>query len=200
MNVIKSYFKWKSTPQKRMGTNLIVLHHAEAKFCTVQDIHQWHLQNGWSGIGYHFFVAKNGMIYEGRPIDTIGAHCLNYNSYSIGICAEGDYETDTMPDLQKASLKELLQNLQKLYPDCEIKGHKELNDTKCPAENYPLEEIKVSYRQNYTPTLADDLRVLMDNDIIKSPAYWKEKAVDGLLVNGEYVRILIQNMAKKLRG
>ena len=46
---------------RRSATKRIILHHAEASNCTVQDIHRWHLNNGWSGIGYHFFVRKDGL-------------------------------------------------------------------------------------------------------------------------------------------
>ena len=79
---------------KRTKTNLIVLHHAAAKSCSVQDVHRWHLDRGWSGIGYHFFVRKDGTVWRGRPEDRVGAHTVNYNSRSIGICFEGNFELE----------------------------------------------------------------------------------------------------------
>lgn len=33
-------------------TDTIVLHHAAHTNCTVEDIHKWHLDQGWAGIGY----------------------------------------------------------------------------------------------------------------------------------------------------
>ena len=63
--------------------NKIILHHAEASSCTVYDIHNWHIKNGWTGIGYHYFIRKDGNIYKGRPENAIGAHCINNNSSSI---------------------------------------------------------------------------------------------------------------------
>lgn len=56
------------------ATRRIILHHAAAVTCTPQQVHQWHLANGWTGIGYHFFVRKDGTVYRGRPEDTVGAH------------------------------------------------------------------------------------------------------------------------------
>ena len=84
MDIKKHNLKF-SSMNTRVKTTLLVLHHAAATTCTVEDIHRWHIDNGWSGIGYHFFVRKDGTVYEGRPIDKVGAHAYNYNSISIGI-------------------------------------------------------------------------------------------------------------------
>ena len=44
--------------------------------------------NGWSDIGYHFFIEKDGYLRKGRPLCTQGAHCKGYNDY-VGICLQG---------------------------------------------------------------------------------------------------------------
>lgn len=36
---------------------------------SVAVIRNWHLENGWSDIGYHYFIRKDGVIQEGRPIE-----------------------------------------------------------------------------------------------------------------------------------
>ena len=56
MNIIEKNYKWNGNLKNRKSTNRIILHHAESKSCTADDIHSWHLANGWAGIGYHFFV------------------------------------------------------------------------------------------------------------------------------------------------
>jgi len=127
---------------KRSKTDLIVLHHAAATSCTVQDVHRWHLDNGWSGIGYHFFIRKDGTVWRGRPEDRVGAHTVNYNSRSIGICFEGNFEKEPMPDFQKAAGLELIAYLKGKYPIKEIKGHGELKSTACPGNFFPLAEMK----------------------------------------------------------
>jgi N-acetylmuramoyl-L-alanine amidase len=77
-----------------------------------------------------------------RMIDvSLCAHCLGYNTNSIGICAEGNFMNEAMPEVQKQALKELIQNLKGKYK-VGIKGHKELNATDCPGTNYPLDELK----------------------------------------------------------
>lgn len=79
MNIIEKTYKWASKLSKRKSTKRIILHHAEAVKCTADDIHKWHLNNGWAGIGYHFFVRKDGSIYRGRPEDTLGSHAKGAN-------------------------------------------------------------------------------------------------------------------------
>ncbi|ADQ04412.1 N-acetylmuramoyl-L-alanine amidase family 2 [Caldicellulosiruptor owensensis OL] len=147
MNIIKPNLKFRGTLQKRALTKYIVLHHADASKATVQDIHRWHLQKGWAGIGYHFYVRKNGEVYEGRPIATIGAHCLGHNSWSVGICAEGKYNSEIMPPKQKQALIELINYVKKLYPAAKVVGHRNLMATDCPGENYPLSEFKSQFNK-----------------------------------------------------
>ena len=127
---------------KRAKTDIIVLHHAAAKTCSVDDVHRWHLDRGWSGIGYHFFIRKDGTIWRGRPEDRVGAHTVDYNSRSIGICFEGNFELEPMPDFQKAAGLELIVYLLGKYTIKSIKGHGELKATACPGKYFPLAEMK----------------------------------------------------------
>ena len=62
MQIIEKTYNWKSGLSKRTKIDEIVLHHADAKECSVDDIHSWHLQRGWSGVGYYFLVRKDGRI------------------------------------------------------------------------------------------------------------------------------------------
>ncbi|EPY2274955.1 peptidoglycan recognition protein family protein [Clostridium sporogenes] len=121
---------------------MIILHHAEASGCSIQDIHSWHLNNGWSGCGYNYFIKKDGFIYKGRPDNAIGAHCLSYNGVSIGICMEGRFNVEEMGAAQYKSLKDLTRCLQNKYNISKIYGHRELNETECPGKNFPLHRIK----------------------------------------------------------
>ena len=153
MQIIEEKYNWSGVFSNRSKTDYIVLHHAEAVKCTAQDVHSWHRANGWTGIGYHFFVRKDGTIYCGRPINVVGAHVQGMNSCSVGICAEGDYHTKekTMPQAQKKSIIELCQYLKKnYYPNAKIVGHREIGDSNCPGRYYPLDEIK---NMKYTEVL-----------------------------------------------
>lgn len=142
MNIIQSNVNFKSNMAYGNKPDTIVLHHAEISKCSVYDIHQWHLANGWAGIGYHYFVNKKGQIYTGRPENAVGAHCLGMNDHSIGICAEGSYMKETMLEVQKQAIVDLGQYIKDKYKMTKIGGHKEFYDTNCPGTNYPLKDIK----------------------------------------------------------
>nr|WP_269206495.1 N-acetylmuramoyl-L-alanine amidase [Clostridium botulinum] len=143
INIIDENLKFKSLTY---GNNpqIGLLHHAEWSNCSVKDIHRCHIvDKGWSGIGYHYFVRKDGRIYKGRPDNAIGAHCKSHNTNTLGICAEGDYMKESMPAAQKQAIIALCIYLKKKYPAIVFKGHKEAPySTNCPGVNYPLQEIK----------------------------------------------------------
>ncbi|MET7040288.1 N-acetylmuramoyl-L-alanine amidase [Clostridium botulinum] len=141
MYIINSNLKFRGLTYDN-NPKMIILHHAEASSCKVEDIHSWHLNNGWSGCGYHYFIKKDGAIYKGRPDNVIGAHCLSYNGVSIGVCMEGRFNVEGMGGVQYNSLKELTCYLQNKYNLNKIYGHRELNQTDCPGKNFPLHRIK----------------------------------------------------------
>lgn len=155
MYIIETNLQWREQLQTGNNPTLIVLHHADASSCTIYDIHQWHLNNGWSGCGYHFFVRKDGNIFRGRPENTIGAHTLGHNMNSLGICAEGNFELEYMPDVQKNSLIDLCEYLHNKYSITDIKRHSELFSTECPGRNYPFDYIKSSVlKGNQGPSIS----------------------------------------------
>ncbi len=107
---------------------------------SVAQIETWHRQRGFHlGIGYHYVVRRNGQVENGRPEWMIGAHCVDHNSHSIGVCYEGGLDADgeyadTRTDAQKASLRSLLEDLHRRYPRAIIVGHHDLNPHKaCPC-------------------------------------------------------------------
>ena len=104
------------------------------------QIDTWHRQRGFHlGIGYHYVVRRNGEIEPGRPEYMVGAHCLNHNKHSIGVCYEGGLDArgqsaDTRTPEQKAAMLRLLLELHQRYPRAVIVGHHDLNPMKpCPC-------------------------------------------------------------------
>lgn len=143
MKVIETDWNWKNGLSVRPYTKYVVLHHAAARVCSPYQVDSWHKANGWSSIGYHFFIRKDGTIYRGRPEWAVGAHASGKNSESIGVCVEGNYDLETnMPTLQKNAIKDVLSYLKDKYPKAGIKGHKEVGATGCPGKYYPLQEMK----------------------------------------------------------
>ena len=129
---------------KRKSTRRIILHHAAAKTCNAATIHRWHKDRGWSGIGYHFLVRKNGRVERGRPENMVGAHASGSNSDSIGICFEGNFMTETMKPEQLKAGQELVSYLKKKYGVTKVQKHSDVGSTSCPGKNFPFSKITAS--------------------------------------------------------
>ena len=90
-------------------------------------------------IGYHYYITRDGVVHEGRPIEKVGAHCEGHNSHSIGVCYEGGLDAngkpaDTRTDAQRKALKSLIEDLHQRFPKALIVGHHDLNPNKaCPG-------------------------------------------------------------------
>jgi len=92
------------------------------------------------GIGYHYYIERDGQVYQTRDEAEIGIHARHYNAHSIGICYEGGLDekgqaTDTRTPEQRAALIALLRSLKIDYPNAEIMGHRELEGVHkdCPS-------------------------------------------------------------------
>lgn len=119
----------------------IILHCSatkEGQNFKAKDIDAWHKQRGFKGIGYHYVIDLDGTVEIGRPEDEIGAHCLNHNARSIGICYIGGLDTagkakDTRTPQQKAALVKLVADLKLKYPNATVDGHNEFANKACPC-------------------------------------------------------------------
>ena len=149
-------YKWNGPLAKRNSTKYIILHH-RAGNGDAESIHNLHLSWGWTGFGYHFYVRKDGSVYRGRPIEMVGAHCKGQNSYSVGICFEGNFENEKMSEAQKKAGKELVAYIKRIYPNAEVKRHKDFDSTACPGKNFPFEEIKKGSSASTKLTSAKDI-------------------------------------------
>ena len=120
---------------------MIVLHHTGGADLDVsaREIHRWHQGNGWAGIGYHYVIRKDGTIEQGRPMETVGAHCYGENDHTVGVNLVGNFEDYVPTDAQIASARRLLAALCRNYgfapSRTTIFGHRDFNATACPGQN-----------------------------------------------------------------
>ena len=112
----------------------------EGKNIPVETIRKWHVEgNGWSDIGYHFYIDLEGNIFKGRDIAKMGAHCKGHNRNSIGICycggveADGKTPKDTRNYQQTDALLCVLRTLQAMYPEAKIHSHNDFARKACPS-------------------------------------------------------------------
>ncbi len=92
-------------------------------------------------IAYHFLIAPNGTVYEGRPLKYQGAHAGGQNNVqNIGVCLLGNFEDHPGPAAQVRSLIQVLDRLRSTYriPRTKVLGHLDFNPpgnhhTDCPG-------------------------------------------------------------------
>ena len=121
----------------------IVIHHSltkDTESLSWDAIKRYHIDtNGWSDIGYHFYIDISGKIWKGRDIDKTGAHTKGHNRNSIGICYCGGVENDgktpkdTRTPEQKESLLHVLKTLMAMFPLATIYSHNEFANKACPS-------------------------------------------------------------------
>ncbi|TQV82749.1 N-acetylmuramoyl-L-alanine amidase [Exilibacterium tricleocarpae] len=98
---------------------------------------KWHVEdNGWSDVGYHFFITKNGDIQEGRNIEKIPIAQKGHNTGSIAICCHG-LKKDKFTQKQMDSVKALCKAITDAYTKkIRIRGHREVSSKECPVYDY----------------------------------------------------------------
>jgi hypothetical protein len=148
------------TPQTTTVTHLIVHHAAGTNnsndwAAVVRSIWDFHVNvNGWDDVGYNWLIDPNGVLYEGRGDNRLGAHFCGTNGGTMGVCVMGDY-TLVPPTAEAVST---LQNLL-TWKACDasidplgsafhnssgltlkrISGHRDGCATSCPGNSfYPM--------------------------------------------------------------
>ena len=127
----------------RMIDSVIIHHSASSIYTTVEQIRQWHLARGFSDIGYHLLIDYTGALHFGRPLKQAGAHCLNHNAHSIGICLVGYYEpdgskyfrepTDALLNCLKFTVEGLC-HARDLDVQLAVQPHRHYKNTACPGQ------------------------------------------------------------------
>lgn len=149
-----------TSPTPTDVTHMIVHHAAGTNSANdwaaiVRAIWDLHVNgNGWSDVGYNYLIDPNGVLYEGRGYNILGAHFCGMNTGTMGVCMMGNY-TDIEPT------SEALESLERLlaWKSCDIgadplgesyhnssngilkniSGHRDGCATACPGDSfYPL--------------------------------------------------------------
>lgn len=111
----------------------------------VREIRLWHTRdNGWSDIGYHFVIDRDGTVVPGRPLERVGAHTMGRNTGTVGVCLIGGFgasatdafEAHFTPSQDRA-LRALIADLQRKYGKLAVSGHNQWAAKGCPGFNAP---------------------------------------------------------------
>ena len=105
----------------------------EGSSLSVEELEKMHRRRGFRGIGYHYYIRRDGTVTNTRPLEVIGAHCKGNNAHSVGICYEGGLDArgnpkDTRTPEQRSAMHLLVAQLLKRFKNnvC-ICGHRDLS-------------------------------------------------------------------------
>ena len=107
----------------------------------VAAIRKWHVEDrGWSDIGYHWVIDRNGEVLPGRPEGKQGAHVRGHNRNTLGVSLIGGFggsAVDTFDDhftgAQRLALEKLIADIQKRHKITKLSGHNEYANKGCPC-------------------------------------------------------------------
>lgn len=102
----------------------------------------------WFDVPYHYYIAFDGAIAEGREIKFVGDTNTEYDPTGHALVVlEGNFETEEPSSEQKESLEKLTAWLASKWkvPESAIKAHNDYAATACPGEN--LKKLLPALRQ-----------------------------------------------------
>lgn len=115
----------------------------------IAAIRRYHVETkGWSDVGYHWFIRRDGTRQKGREEYVEGAHCKHggMNRKSIGVCFEGHHDLEQLTYEQVLSFLQLVKELFSRYPSMTIAnviGHREAGSPKtCPGTLVDCDRIR----------------------------------------------------------
>jgi N-acetylmuramoyl-L-alanine amidase len=124
-----------------MKVNKIVIHCADTfadMDIGLKEITQWHLQRGFSDVGYHYIIRRDGSVETGRSELVMGAHVQGHNHDSLGVCVVGGKARNgeqacNFTSAQWITLAKLTKALKDVH-QCDVVGHNDLDPSKtCPT-------------------------------------------------------------------
>lgn len=144
-----------------MHVNWVVLHCSASPYGNLDIVEEWHQENGWLGIGYHWLITNcysteedwiygkpdpsyDGLVHKGRDEKFQGAHVKGHNWETIGVCLIGGEDFGGFTSRQLESSVKLCNDIMQRYPSIQgVKGHYEFPTLKtCP-------DIDMGYYRNF---------------------------------------------------
>lgn len=141
---------WNALPAKNYKTHIpvrITVHHEGTKLEITDDapkkiiaIQRWGMgdEKKWADIPYHFLIAPNGNIYEGRNAYTVGETSTEYDPTGhLLICCLGNRNESPVPKQQLDALIQLIKygSVKYKIPLDSLSTHKNFSkQTTCPGK------------------------------------------------------------------
>lgn len=98
----------------------------------VADLKKEFKDKGWKNPGYHYVVLADGSIEQMLSEEQVSNGVKGYNSTSVNVAYTGGIDgrgksTDNRTEAQTESLRKILSELKKRYPQAIILGHRDIS-------------------------------------------------------------------------
>ncbi len=159
-----------------------------------QVIDTWHAARGFKreldavrahnpelpAIGYHYVIDLDGTTWAGRHLDEVGAHAVNFNTRSVGVCLVGGAEPQARyTAAQWRSLRILVQLLLK---ECGIRYGYAARFPKPSDPKVAVWTGGVIGHRDLSPDLNGDGQILRDEWLKTCPGFevreWIERGLE----------------------
>jgi hypothetical protein len=90
----------------------------------------------WADVPYHYYVAVDGAVAEGREWNYVGDTNTEYDPAGhLLVVVEGNFETDTLTSAQRHTLDAIVPALARHFriAGSELGGHRDFAKTQCPG-------------------------------------------------------------------
>ncbi|XP_037936749.1 peptidoglycan-recognition protein LC isoform X3 [Teleopsis dalmanni] len=143
--------KWSTRPPSgtldklKLPSHRVIISHTATSVCedmencvqTLKNIQAFHMDSqNWSDIGYNFLISSDGLVYEGRGWDNVGAHTKGYNFDSVGVSFIGTFNTIEPTKKQLNAAKLLIEDgfrRKKLATNYHVYGARQFGATESPG-------------------------------------------------------------------
>lgn len=141
----------------RVRWKAIVIHHSGTPGGDAASLERKHVQDGLTGLGYHFLVGNgqgldDGQVAVGYRWDRQlpGAHVAAqgpaaafYNEHAVAICLIGNGQRRGFTERQIHQLVDLIRQLQAELgiPASQVRLHSELSTVASPGQFFPTDEV-----------------------------------------------------------
>ncbi len=101
-------------------------------------LRRWHLDRGFSELGYSYVVTKDGILHQGRNLETVPAAQKGHNTGSIAVCLTGRHQ---FTEAQFRTLKQLCAEIHAQLPLATFHGHKEVDAQGKTCPNFRYQDV-----------------------------------------------------------
>ena len=128
---------WEQRPLSQ-ARHLIINHTGAPPVVPVQVIAQAHVDRGYPGIAYDFYVSQSGQLFQVSPLEAVVKADAEWSGGGVNICLEGNFDATVPPPAQLGAAAQLCAwMLQRtgLLPQ-NIIGQRELLQTSSPGQTF----------------------------------------------------------------